>query len=748
MPLRTTLPRAGRAASLVLALAAAPALPARAALEPPPAAAVVAQLVARIFEQTHYGHRPIDDALSRQWLRAYLESYDYNHMFFEKADVDDIEARYAEHLDDAIKDGNIAPAYEIFDRFLRRLDQRKAQVDKFAASTFTFTDEESLVVDRHELPWPADAGESANLWRLRVKFEILQERLGGTKAEEQAKTVVTRYGRLLRSFKEYDASDVLQTYLSALARSFDPHSDYMAAPQAENFNISMRLSLVGIGAVLRSEDGYAKIVSLVPGGPAAVDGRLKPNDRIEAVAQGDGPFLDVVGMKLDRLVQLIRGDKGSTVRIKVIPAESSDAAQRTVITLVRDEIKLTDQEARAKIITVPDAGGNSARIGVINLPSFYADLKGSGDFKSTTRDAQKLLGKLKSEGIDGLILDLRHNGGGSLSEAIALTRVFIGAGPVVQVKDARGLIKVLSTPALENDTTYAGPMLVLTSHASASASEILAAALQDYGRAVIAGDKSTFGKGTVQSVVELDQYLPSAMRSFKPGSLKLTIQKFYRVLGGSTQNRGVIPDMRMPAVADFMDVTETSLKNALPYDDTAPAPYQRLDTVTPYLAQLDKASAARVAASPEFGYIREDSERYKKQQADKAISLNEGRRLAEKQADEERAKRRKAERAARKRPKLQEVEITLASIDGKPPPAAPAVAASTAAKTGAGTGEDEENKDPSAPDVYLEESVRVVSDWVALTAGRSQAAAETKASPKPKLTTESEIKDIDRQLVP
>ena len=716
---RTHLRRAGQAASLALTLIVVWSLPAQAVLEPTPAEQVVAQLVARIFEQTHYNHRPIDEALSRQWLRDYLEYYDYNHMFFEKSDVDEFGARYGDRMGESIRNGDLTPAYEVFERFLKRAQERKAQVERFAASSFTFTEDESLVVDRHELPWPADEKEAANLWRLRVKFDILQERLGGTKPEEQVKTVLTRYDRLLRSFKEFDANDVLQAYLDALAHSYDPHSDYMAAPSAENFNISMKLSLVGIGAVLRSEDGYAKIVSLVPGGPAAKDGRLKPNDKIEAVAQGDGPLLDAVGMKLDRLVQLIRGDKGTTVRLKVIPAESKDSSE-VVIALVRDEIKLTDQEARAKILTVPGPDGKSARIGDIDLPSFYADLKGAGDAKSTTRDVQKLLAKLESEGIDGLILDLRHNGGGSLSEAVALTRVFINDGAVVQVKDTRGFTRVLRTPALESDVSYAGPMLVLTSRASASASEILAAALQDYGRAVVAGNKSTFGKGTVQSVVELDQYMPSALHAYKPGSLKLTIQKFYRISGGSTQNRGVIPDIRLPAVADSMDMTETSLKNAMPYDEVEPVPFQKLDTVTPVLPQLEKDSQGRVAVSPEFGYIREDSERYQKQQKDKALSLNESQRRAEKAADEERAKKRKAERAARKAPKFPQVEITLETLEGKP--AAAAVQASTQTKTGDLNGEEEENKDPSAPDVYGDEAARIVADWISLIPGRGQAA--------------------------
>lgn len=691
-----------------------------AAMEPGTAASVTARLVGRIFEQTHYNHRPIDDTTSRQLLRYYIDALDYHHMILDKADVDEFDAKYGDSLDNRLNDGDVTPAYEIFERFQQRLGQRAALVKELTASTYTFTTDESLLVDRREAPWPGNAQEAQNLWRLRVKYELLQEKLGGAKPEEWAKTVNQRYERLVRQFQEYDSSDVLQTYLTALAHTYDPHSDYMAAPQAENFNISMRLSLVGIGAVLRSEDGYAKIVSLVPGGPAANDKRLKPNDKIEAVAQGDGPFMEVVGMKLDRLVQLIRGEKGTTVRLRVQPADAVDPGTRVVISLVRDEIKLTDQEARAKIITVPgERGGRAARVGVIDLPSFYADMKSNGgDAKSTTRDVEKLVRHLKKEGIDGLVLDLRRNGGGSLAEAVQLTGLFIPEGPVVQVKDTRGLIKNLRDT--DPEVAYAGPMIVLTSRASASASEILAGALQDYGRAVVVGEKSTFGKGTVQSVVELNQYMPAAMQSYKPGSLKLTIQKFYRVSGGSTQNRGVIPDIRLPSIADYMDMTESSLKNALPYDEVEPARYTRLELVTPFLNQLLKGSQQRVASSPEFAYVREDIDRYKKQLEDKTVSLNEAVRLAEKKADEARLTARKKDRAARKAPKFAEQEITLAAVDGLPEP--PKTPEPPAEEKKPGEEPDPYEKAPGAPDLHLEESVRIVTDLAALTAARAGSA--------------------------
>ncbi|MEQ1917626.1 MAG: carboxy terminal-processing peptidase, partial [Elusimicrobiota bacterium] len=609
---------------------------------------IVAELVGRLLEQTHYARRPIDDNTSKEFLRNYIDSYDYNHMILEKSDVDEFEAKYATTLDDRIKDGDVEAAYEIYERVTARLEERVALVKSLTASTFTFTADEKVVLDRHELPWPATPAEAKELWRLRIKHEVLLERLAKLKAEEAKalaaktaqekkdktaaktpdvataeppkaepkkeasqtgaegaakpakeltakETIDQRYERILRSYKEYDGIDVFSTFVSALTRVFDPHTDYLAAAQKENFDISMKLSLVGIGAVLRSEDGYAHIVSLVPGGPADTDKRLKPKDKIEAVAQGDGPFIEAVGMKLDRLVQMIRGEKGSTVRMRVIPADAIDPSTRVVITLVREEIKLTDQEARAKIYTVPGRGGKPSKIGVLDLPSFYADMRGGSDGKSATRDTERLIMEMKRRGMDSLIIDLRRDGGGSLSEAVSLTGLFINSGPVVLVKDARGTIK----PLRDNDsmTAFDGPMIVLTAHGSASASEIFAAALQDYGRGVVVGEKSTFGKGTVQSVLELNQYLPPAYRSYKPGALKLTIQKFYRVSGGSTQHRGVLPDIHIPYYGDISESTESSQKSALPYDEIEPAAYDRSATLQARLSSLAKASTSRVALS-------------------------------------------------------------------------------------------------------------------------------------------------------
>jgi len=724
------------AAALAAAVAAGPAA---ADVERYQGGPVVSELVTRLLEQTHYAHRTIDETVSKKFLSNYLDSFDYNHMILEKADVDEFEAKYATTLGGLARNGDVEAAYDIYTRVLSRLEERVALVKRLTSSDFDFTKDESVVLDRHDAAWPATHEQLEELWRLRIKHEVLLERMARQKtAEAKAaaaanpfaalavstaaaakpekelsikETIDTRYDRLLRSYKEYDGADILQDFLSALAHVYDPHSDYLAAAQKENFDISMKLSLVGIGAVLRSEDGYAKIMSLVPGGPAEVSKKLKPNDRLEAVAQGEGPFVEIVGMKLDRVVGMIRGEKGTTVRLRVLPNDALDPATRVVIALVRDEIKLTDQEAKARLYKVPLPGDRDARIGVLDLPSFYADMKGGDDAKSLTRDSDRLIAELRRRGVDAIVVDLRGNGGGSLSEAVSLSGLFIKEGPVVQVKDARGTIRVLRNT--DAAPSYDGPLVVLTSRGSASAAEIYTAAMQDYGRGVIVGDKSTFGKGTVQSVLELEEYLPPAYRSIRPGALKLTVQKFYRVSGGSTQNRGVIPDIHLPSGGDLSETTESAQSNALPYDEIEPAEFARAGSIDGRVPALGKASAGRVAASREFRWIREDLERWEKQKKDKSLSLNEKKRLTERKADEERAEARKKDRAALKIKPLAYEEITLAMLDGK----APAVAASTAtAHSPAASADDDEGlpeRAPDAPDAVLEETLHIATDLAA-----------------------------------
>ncbi len=737
---------------------------------------VVAELVSGILERTHYNRKPIDDAASKIFLKNYLDAFDYNHMILEKSDVDEFEARYGTTLDDRVKSGDVDAAYEIYDRVLKRLEERVELVKKYTAMEHDFTKNESVILDRHEVAWPKDRAEVEELWRLRIKHEVLLERMARARAEEakaaaKAKetakadkaapadpkipkpdaprpsaanpdapkeavagtppsatapkkeekpqtikeVVDTRYERLLRSYKEYEGVDVIQTFLNALTQVIDPHTDYLAAAQKENFDISMRLSLVGIGAVLRSEDGYAKIVSLVPGGPADSDKRLKPDDKVEAVAQDDGPFVEVTGMKLDKVVGMIRGEKGTIVRLRVIPASAIDPADRQIIALKREEIKLTDQEAKAKLITVPGREGKNAKVGVIDLPSFYADMQGGMDGKSATRDVERLLAELKKRGAEAIIIDLRRDGGGSLSESVSLSGLFIKEGPVVQVKDHRGTIKILRD--VDPTVAYEGPLVVLTSRASASAAEIFAAAIQDYKRGLVIGEKSTFGKGTVQSVLELNQYLPPAYRAYKPGALKLTIQKFYRVSGGSTQHKGVLPDIHLPSIGDVAYNTESSYKNALPYDEVEPAPHE--PSAPPRLARLASASAQRVATDREFRWMKQDIERYEKEKKEKDVSLNEKTRLAENKAAEDRIAARKKERASAKVKPLPSEDISLASLDGK----APAVEKSTAPATPAPADDEDPGfeRAPDAPDAVLEESARVAMD---LAAGESDPLAE------------------------
>ena len=771
------------AAGLALALAAGPAA---ADVERYAGGPVVAELVGRLLEQTHYAKKPLDEKVSKQFLENYLESYDYNHMIFEKSDVDEFETKYGAKLARLVKDGDVDPAYEIYGRVLERLGERVAQVKRLTASTFTFTTDETAVLDRHELPWPATRQEAEDLWRLRIKHEVLLERMAKLKsAEDKAKaaaakkkpdaaaalssatasavasappsvstatakpakevsieeTIDTRYDRMLRSYKEYDGADILQDYLSSLTHVFDPHSDYLAASSKENFDISMKLSLIGIGAVLRSEDGYAKIMSLVSGGPADSGKKLKPNDRVEAVAQGDGPFIEVVGMKLDRVVAMIRGEKGTTVRLRVIPADALDSSTRVVIAIVRDEIKLTDQEAKARLYTLPGKtkGERAAKIGVLDLPSFYADMHGGEDAKSLTRDTARLLAELKKRKVDAVVVDLRRDGGGSLAEAVSLTGLFVKEGPVVQVKDARGTIRVLRDT--DEAPAYDGPLVVLTSRSSASAAEIFAAAMQDYGRGVIVGDKTTFGKGTVQSVLELNQYLPPAYRATKPGALKITVQKFYRISGGSTQNRGVIPDIHLPSFGDLSEMTESAQKDALPYDEIEPASYDRAGAADGKISALLKASNERTAASREFEWIREDLQRWEKQKKDKAVSLNLDKRLAERKADEDRVEQRKKERlatmafdrktgawTAKEKTPVSE-EITLAILDGK----APAVAPSTATVKASSSllDEDEDDKrSADAPDAVLDETLRIASGLAEASPSNSDGTA-ARAGDKP-----------------
>jgi len=617
--------------------------------------------VGRLLEEGHYSRHKLDDEMSARFLRNYLELLDFSHLFFTQQDVDALSAKYGASLDDDVLLGNLKPAYEIYDLYQKRVDERVAKIKELLKEPMDFKGDDTIELSRQKAPWPKDEAEADQLWRGRIASELLQEKLSEHPIEPGPQLVARRYDRIARNVHEEDKEEQVKLYLDALAQTYDPHSEYLSKADFKNFNIQMGLSLVGIGAMLRTEDGYAKIESLVPGGPAQMDGRLKVGDRITAVAQGQADFVDVRDMRLDKVVEMIRGKKGTHVRLLAIPANAPDPSQRKSVELVRDEIKLKDQEARADIIIKKDENGNAVKLGWLTLPSFYADMDKRQ--KSTTRDVVALLKRLKKENIAGLVVDLRRNGGGSLEEAISLTGLFLKSGPIVQTKSSNGNIVVSSDP--DSGIAYSGPLVVLTSRQSASASEIFAAALQDYGRAVVVGDKNTFGKGTVQTMLEIGRFTSLlGSRSQDDGVLKLTIQKFYRVAGGSTQLHGVASDIILPSLTDLPEFGEGALKNCLPYDEVPKARYTKWSDTHPlFIEELKRRSAERAKNNPEFRYVMEDMERLRQKLDDNRISLNEDARRKELQDDKLRKEMRSKERLARHEEEPRIYRLTLDTID-------------------------------------------------------------------------------------
>ncbi|MDX2079757.1 MAG: carboxy terminal-processing peptidase [Terrimicrobiaceae bacterium] len=609
-------------------------------------ASQVAIAVGRWLEQAHYTRQKLDDEMSSRLLNTYLENLDYNRLYFTQADIDEFTKKYGSSLDDAILRGDLEPAREIFARFKSNLESRVESAKKLAKRDYAFDSDRTVELNRSKAPWPKDAAEADRLWQERIEAELLQENLNEFRLRPPAEAVSRRYEQALRNVREMDDQDVVKNFLNALAQSYDPHSEYLSPSDMENFNIAMRLSLVGVGAVLRSDEGYARVMEVVPGGPADRDGRLKVNDRIAAVAQGEDEFEDVVDMKLDKVVERIRGKKGSIVRLQIIPADAADPSKRRIIEITRDEVKLKDQEAKAEVLDLQDDKGKTTRIGWITLPSFYANMSGGGPAKSTTEDVAALIGRLKQEAVEGLVIDLRKDGGGSLEEAINLTGLFIPKGPVVQSKDPNGKVTVSSDT--NPGVAYSGPLVVVMNRLSASASEIFAAALQDYGRAVIVGDERSFGKGTVQTVLDIGRVMPFfSLGAADAGALKLTIQKFYRVRGGSTQLKGVESDIVLPSRTDNSEIGEGSLRNRLEYDEVAPVKISESAAQPLFLDELRRRSTERLAADPEFLYVSEDMARLRDRIASNKLSLNKKERQQELADDKARRELRKKERTAR-----------------------------------------------------------------------------------------------------
>ena len=621
----------------------------------------IAMSVGRLLEEGHYTRQKLNEEISKKFLQSYLELLDFSHLFFTQQDVDALTAKYGNSIAGDVLLGTLKPAYEIYALYTKRVDDRVAKIKELLKQPIDFKGNATVELSRQKAPWPKDEAEADQLWRGRITNELLQEHLSEHPIEPAPQLVARRYDRLARNVHEQDKDEQIKLFLDALAQAYDPHSEYLSKADMKNFSINMGLSLVGIGAMLRSEDGYAKIESLVPGGPAQLDGRLKVGDRITAVAQGQADYVDVREMRLDKVVEMIRGKKGTRVRLLAIPSDATDPSRRKNVELVRDEIKLKDQEARADIIIKKDENGDPIKLGWLTLPSFYADM--DRHQKSTTRDVLALLKRLKKENIAGLVVDLRRNGGGSLEEALSLTGLFLKSGPIVQTKDYNGSIRISSDP--DPGIAYSGPLIILTSRQSASASEIFAAALQDYGRAVIVGDKNTFGKGTVQTILPIGRFASLlGSHSDEDGALKLTIQKFYRVAGGSTQLHGVASDIVLPSLSDLPEFGEGAFKNALAYDEVTKAKYTKWsDNHSLFVDQLRGRSEERVKNDAEFHYVMEDIDRLRHKMDENRISLNEDARKKELQDDKLRKEMRSKERLARNQEEPRIYRLTLDTVD-------------------------------------------------------------------------------------
>lgn len=579
--------------------------------------AIASVNVVQLLSRNHYRKISLDQESGEKVFQRYLDRLDPNRSFFLQSDIDEF-APYKDKLDNSLKSGDLKPAFAMFNRYRTRAEERArfmlAQV-KQGLKQIDFKKDEELIVDRKEEPWLKGKKAQRDLWRLQFKDSVLSLRLNNKTDEEIIEQLERRNTNLLRRLHQSKSEDAFQTYINSFTGIFDPHTQYFSPQTAENFDINMSLSLEGIGAVLSSEDEYTKVVSVVPGGPAEKAGQLKPGDKIISVAQGrKGTLEDVVGMRLDDVVKLIRGKKRTLVRLEVIPGSSKSNTTR-IYEIVRDKVKLEEQDASSRIMELKE-NGKTRRIGVIEIPTFYIDFKaaqaGDPNYKSTTRDVRQLLEKLKGEKVDGIVVDLRGNGGGSLQEANELTGLFIDKGPTVIVRDSRGRMEKQEDP--DPRIVYDGPLAVMVDRLSASASEIFAGAMQDYGRALVIGSQ-TYGKGTVQSIQPLNH-----------GQLKLTLAKFYRISGKSTQNEGVLPDIAFPSLYDGRDIGENKLPDALPWDTIQPVSHKTYAELGPFLEKLKQAHDERVEKDPDFVYLNEMKGYLARYENQEKVSLNEEKR--------------------------------------------------------------------------------------------------------------------------
>ncbi|MEX5506087.1 carboxy terminal-processing peptidase [Pseudomonas putida] len=577
---------------------------------------IVASLnVVELLKRHHYSKPPLDDARSLIIYDSYIKLLDPARSYFTAADIAEFD-KWKTQFDDFLKSGNLDPGFTIYKRYLDRVKQRLdfalAELNK-GVDKIDFTTKETLLIDRKDAPWMKDQAELDDLWRKRVKDEVLRQKIAGKEPKQIQETLTKRYKNQLSRLDQTRAEDIFQAYINTFAQSYDPHTNYLSPDNAENFDINMSLSLEGIGAVLQSDNDQVKIVRLVPAGPAAKTKQVAPADKIIGVAQGNKEMVDVVGWRLDEVVKLIRGPKGSVVRLEVIPASNAPSDQTSkIVSITREAVKLEEQAAKKSVLKLKQ-DGRDYKLGIIEIPAFYLDFKayraGDPEYKSTTRDVKKLLTELQKEKVDGVVIDLRNNGGGSLQEATELTSLFIEKGPTVLVRNSDGRVDVLED---ENPGAfYKGPLALLVNRLSASASEIFAGAMQDYHRALIIGGQ-TFGKGTVQTIQPLNH-----------GELKLTLAKFYRVSGQSTQHQGVLPDIDYPSIIDTKEIGESALPEAMPWDTIRPVVKPAADPFKPYLAQLKAQHEARSDKDAEFTYIRDRLALTQKLMTEKTVSLNE-----------------------------------------------------------------------------------------------------------------------------
>jgi carboxyl-terminal processing protease len=590
-------------------------------------------LITKIIRQYHYRKIPLNDSLSAVILNNYIETLDPGKQYFLASDIKEFD-KYKTTLDDDLKSGNLVPAYHIFNIFKRRVLNRNEYIKTALAKEFDFTADEYYNTDKKSLKWATTEQELNENWRKYLKYQTLSLKLTGKKWDEIAKIIKDRYANINKAMAQYNSTDVFQLYLNAFTEAYDPHTSYFSPTSSENFKIEMSQSLEGIGARLQTENDYTKVSEVVLGGPAFKSNLLHKDDKITGVGQGkEGPIVDVVGWRLDEVVKLIRGPKATIVRLQIIPANAPANSLPIEISIVRDKVHLEDAVAKKEVINI-NHNNKNYKIGVIDIPQFYLDFEGAQKkekgFSSTTADVRRILKELMDEKVDGVVVDLQFNGGGSLSEAIDLTGLFIPDGPVVQVRNSDGSIDVGkdSDPAI----VYNGPLVVLINKFSASASEIFAGAIQDYKRGVIVGEQS-YGKGTVQNLLDLDRFIANSGSDKKYGQVKLTFAKFYRVTGSSTQHKGVIPDLKLPSIFTGEEYGESSQPSALPWDQISSTSYKPTNYVTKNLVDdLKRKHETRLKTDNDLKKLLDDVAEVDKMRKNTMVSLNEAKRQKEKDA--------------------------------------------------------------------------------------------------------------------